>query len=74
VATLFFVVGGVSLLARTTWANSLLLSAAIFSSVVIFFFWDGQWQRLPDKGFVGIAINLAALVLVVLLQRSVITV
>ena len=72
-ATLSFVIAGFSFLANATWANTLLIGAAIFSSVVIFFFWDGQWQRLPDKGFVGIAINLAVVVLVILLERSIVT-
>jgi hypothetical protein len=36
--------------------------AAAFSAVVFLLFWDGKIQDLDDKGGVGLLINLAILV------------
>lgn len=58
-ATIAFVLSGISILFQADWRNSLLIGAAIFSSLVIILFWDGKFQRMPDKGFLGVLINIA---------------
>ncbi|MCA9910972.1 MAG: hypothetical protein KC519_20095 [Anaerolineae bacterium] len=70
VATILFVVGGVGVLARVSWWSPLVVIAAVFASAITVLFWDGQFQRLPDKGFVGVIINIAILVVVFLIERG----
>lgn len=72
-ATIIFVVSGVGILARASWWHPLLIIAALFASAITLLFWDGQLQRLPDKGFVGILINIAILVVIFLIDRGTIT-
>ena len=38
--------------------------SAIFSAVIFLLFWDGKMQALPNKGLIGILINLAILIVV----------
>lgn len=68
-ATVIFVIGGVGVLARASWGNVVLVTAAIFSSVIILVFWDGKFEQLPDKGFVGILINILVVAALFLLER-----
>lgn len=70
VATVLFVISGISILLRADWWNPFVVGAAVFSSVVVFLFWDGKFQQLPDKGFVGVLINLVILVAAYLMTRS----
>lgn len=53
-----FVVGGLSYVFDAAWWDAMVVSAAVYSSVIIVMFWDGGMERLPDKGFVGLLINL----------------
>ena len=69
-AVLTFSVAGVAVLTHAGWWRVALIGAAVFSSVTIFLFWDGQFQRLPDKGFIGLLINVALLVVVFLADRG----
>lgn len=68
IAVVGFVVGGAGLVFGQIWAPSLIISVSIFSTALYIFLWDGKFQNLPDKGGVGILINLA--ILVVLLFMS----
>jgi hypothetical protein len=40
----------------------------VFSSVIIILFWDGKTRMLADQGLVGLLINVAILVAVLVLQ------
>lgn len=60
-ATLIFVVSGISYIFDADWRTLLVVSAGLFSSVVILLFWDGTFQRLPDKGFIGVLINIVVI-------------
>ncbi len=71
-AVILFVISGVAFLLQASWWTTLLVIAAVFSSVLPVVFWDGQFQRMPDKGFVGLLINVALLVVVFLIDRAVI--
>ena len=68
VATLGFVAGGTGVLLGQAWWRLVVISAAIFSSVIYLLFWDGGWQNLHDKGAIGILINLAILGVVLIFQ------
>ena len=72
VAMLIFVVSGLAFLFQAEWWTPLAVSASLLSSAVIFLFWDGTLQRLPDKGFIGILINIVVIVGVLLIDRAVI--
>jgi hypothetical protein len=61
-AALAFVAAGVGILAKLSWGRPLTIGAATFSSLIYLMMWDGVFQNLPDKGFVGILINLAVIV------------
>ena len=60
-ATVLFVVSGIGILIQATWWGLLLVSAVLISSATIIIFWDGKLQRLPDKGFIGVLINVVIL-------------
>jgi len=59
IAAVMFLVGGISLLAGQEWWKLAAASAAIFSTLIYLLCWDGQLTSLPDKGFIGILINIA---------------
>ena len=60
--------GGVGVLALQAWWRPLVVASAIFSTLLYIAFWDGAFQRLPDKGGVAILINLAILIAVLVLR------
>lgn len=65
IAAVVFVAGGVGLLMGQGWSRPVIVAAALFSSALYLLLWDGQFQALPDKGGVGILIN-AAIILILL--------
>lgn len=60
-AAVIFVIGGIGIFAKQAWWRLVILAAAVFSSVIYLLFWDGSWGHLDNKGGVGILINLAIL-------------
>jgi hypothetical protein len=67
-AAVGFVVGGVGILLSQDWWRPVVVASAAFSSAIFFLFWDGERQKLAEKGGVGILINLAILFVVLILQ------
>jgi len=67
-AAIGFVAGGVGLLTGQTWGIPVVVGSAVLSTIIFILFWDGNWQKWDDKGGVGILINLAILVAVLILQ------
>ena len=67
-AALGFVVAGVGVIARQGWWRLVTVVAAVLSTVIYIIFWDGTFQNLPDKGAIGILINIVILVCVLVLQ------
>ena len=61
-AAIGFVAGGVGILARQTWWQATIVVVAAFSAGIFVLFWDRNMQRLPDKGAIGLLINAAILV------------
>jgi hypothetical protein len=60
-AALGFVAGGIALLAAQTWWRTVIVVAAIFSSVLYVLFWDGKLHGLDNQGAIGILIDIAVL-------------
>lgn len=63
-----FVAGSTGILARQAWWHPVVVGSAAFSAVLIFLFWDGGMQKLADKGGIGLLINLAILVALLILR------
>jgi hypothetical protein len=70
IATLLFVVVGISVFSETDWTRPVLLGAALFSSALILLFWDGSLHLWMEKGMIGLFINLALLAVVWLVRPS----
>ena len=69
IAAIGFIAGGVGILIGQSWSIPLVVGSAAFSSALYILFWDGKMQRLDDKGGIGLLINLAILILLLILQR-----
>lgn len=60
-AALGFLAAGLGLFLRADWWRTMTLGAAGFSALSYLLFWDGKLHEIPDKGGVGLLINLAIL-------------
>ncbi len=67
-AAVGFVAGGGGIFLKQSWWRPLILGVAVFSSVLFILFWDGTFQRMDDQGWVGILINGAILIAVVVFR------
>ena len=63
-----FIAGGIGLLTSQSWWRPVVVGAAAVSTVLIILFWDGEMQKLDDKGGIGLLINLAILASLVILR------
>ena len=61
-ATIGFVVGGIGIFASQAWWRPMVVGSAVFSAVILILFWDGKMQALANRGLIGILINMAILV------------
>ncbi len=68
--TLGFAVGGVGLILQQEWWRPVIIVSALLSSVAILLFWDGQMERIVQKGLLGLLINLGLLLAFWLFQVS----
>jgi hypothetical protein len=60
--------GGIGLLVGQDWWRPAVVGSAAFSAVIFFLLWDGGLQQLDNKGGVGLLINVAILVVVLIFQ------
>jgi hypothetical protein len=67
-AAIGFVAGGIGIFVSQTWWRPMVVGSAAFSGVIFILFWDGKMQKLDDKGGIGLLINIAILVAVLILQ------
>jgi len=67
-AAIGFVAGGIGILVSQAWWRPEVVASAVFSAVIIVLFWDGVVQKLDDKGLIGLLINLAILVALLVLR------
>ena len=65
IAIISIIVSGAGLMIGAGWWKYLLTISAIYSSTMFLLFWDGQLRHLPDKGFIGIAINIGLIIFVI---------
>jgi hypothetical protein len=68
-AALGFITGGLGLFFRQEWWRHTAVGSAVLSAVIFLLLWDGKFQALDEKGWVGILINLVIIVLVFILKR-----
>ena len=61
-AAIGFVAGGTGIFLQQEWLRPVLIGSAVFSSVIIVLLWDGSGQMLVQKGLLGLLINLAVLI------------
>lgn len=66
VAAVGFVGAGVGVLAGQGWWRPLAIGSAALSAVLYLLFWNGRLQGLDNQGGVGLLIDLAVLVLVLI--------
>ncbi len=62
------VAGGIGILTGQAWRRPVIVGAAAFSSVVYLLLWNGSIRNLDGQGAVGILIDIAILVSVVVLK------
>jgi hypothetical protein len=67
-AAIGFMAGGIGILVSQAWWRPVVVASAAFSAVIIILFWDGKVQMLDDKGGIGLLINLAILVALLILR------
>ncbi|MGD8634073.1 MAG: hypothetical protein PVF85_10915 [Anaerolineales bacterium] len=63
-----FLIGGFGVFARTDWWSTVIIGAAIASSLGILFFWDGSPGMLVQKGLLGLIINIVIIALILVLD------
>lgn len=63
-----FVIGGAGIFIRQEWWRPVVISSALFSAVIFLLLWDGERQKLDEKGAIGILINLVILIALFLLR------
>jgi len=67
-AAMGFIVGGIGILASQAWWRPVVVSAATFSSIVYVVFWNGKMKNLDAQGVVGILIDVAILLAVLIFR------
>jgi hypothetical protein len=67
-AALGFVASGLGLFFHQAWWRPAAIGTAVLSTAIFLLLWDGKPQGLPDKGWVGILINLVILAVVLILK------
>jgi len=67
-AAIGFVAGGAAILLGQAWWRPVVVGAAAFSAVVFILFWDGTTRKLDDQGGIGLLINIAILVAVLIVR------
>jgi hypothetical protein len=66
IAALGFAAGGLGLFFQADWWRSVTMLSAAISSLLYFIFWNGIFQALDDQGGIGILINLAIVVVIMI--------
>jgi hypothetical protein len=67
-AAIGLIAGGVGILLSQAWWRPVVVSAIAVASVVYILFWNGKMQNLDGQGVVGLLINTAILLTVLLLR------
>jgi hypothetical protein len=67
-AAIGFVAGGIGIFVMQAWWRPVVVGSATFSAVIFILFWDRQAQMLANKGAIGLLINLAILIALLVLR------
>ncbi|MBN1315962.1 MAG: hypothetical protein JXA42_10855 [Anaerolineales bacterium] len=67
-SALIFVAGGAGIFFKQEWHRTVIVIATVLSSITYLLLWDGAWQNLDGKGFVGILINVGILIVALVLH------
>ena len=67
-AAIGLTVGGVGILVEQDWWRPVVVGFAAFSAVVFTLFWDGKMRMLADQGWIGLLINVAILIALLILS------
>ena len=67
-AAIGLLVGGIGILASQAWWRPVVVGAAAFSSIFFILFWNGKMQNLDSQGGIGLLINIAILLAVLILR------
>jgi len=67
-AALGLIVGGIGIFAGQAWLRPVVVGVAIFSSIVYILFWNGRMQNLDGQGAVGLLIDIAILLAVLVFR------
>jgi hypothetical protein len=63
-ATLGYAAGGLGLLLQADWWRLVTVVSAVFSLLLFLVLWDGKFQAVADQGGLGLLINLAILIVI----------
>ena len=67
-AAMGLIVGAVGILVNQAWWRPVVVGVAAFSSLVYILFWNGRMQNLDGQGVVGILIDMAILLAVLIFR------
>ena len=67
-AAVGLVIGGAGIFLGQSWWRTAVVAPAVFSSVLFILFWNGRMQHLDSQGGVGLLIDVAILVSVLVLR------
>jgi hypothetical protein len=67
-AAIGFTAGGAGILLTQDWWRPTVVASAVFSGIVLLLLWDGKMQKLAENGVIGVLINAAILVSVLILE------
>jgi hypothetical protein len=67
-ASLALMVGGTGMLFGAGWADWVAIGGAVLASVATILLWSGKWAEVADHGGIGVLINVAAIVAILVLR------
>jgi hypothetical protein len=66
-ATVGFVAGGIGMLMRQEWWRPVAVGSAAVSAAIVILFWDGGLDLIVQKGLIGLLIDAAILIALLVL-------
>ena len=67
-AAIGLVVGGIAILVGQAWWQPVVVGSLIFSSILYLVMWNGRIEWLSDQGVIGVLINIAILIAVLVFR------
>lgn len=68
IAAAGFVIGASGIFLGQSWWRTAIITTTVFSSVLYVLFWNGRFQQLPNQGGVGLLIDVAILISILVLR------